>query len=106
MSTMLTIEPGLIEQLEVRVRDYHRGFIPTGEAKMYEQARVDLKESYIWGVDLPADDPDILAGNRMVGANRWPGFMPEMRPVLNAPRRCARVRRPHAACPGGGAGCP
>jgi isopenicillin N synthase-like dioxygenase len=54
---------------------------------------VDLKESYIWGVDVPADDPDILAGNRMMGANRWPGFMPEMRPVLNAylaaTHRCA-----------------
>lgn len=59
------------QKLEVRVRDCHRGFIPTGEARMYEQARVDLKESYIWGLEGGA------------APNRWPGFQPEMRSVLN-----------------------
>ncbi len=58
------------QKLEVRVRDYHRGFIPTGEAKMYEQARVDLKESFIWGLER-APEP-----------NRWPASQPAMRAVL------------------------
>lgn len=74
----------LADKLSLEPVGAHRGYLKIGEAKMYEKAKFDLKESYIWGVDLPADDPDILAGNRMVGANRWPGFMPEMRPVLNA----------------------
>jgi isopenicillin N synthase-like dioxygenase len=51
---------------------------------MYAGAKVDLKESFVWGLDVPADDPDYAAGNRMHGPNRWPSFLPEMRPTLNA----------------------
>ncbi len=58
------------QKLAIRVRDYHRGFIPTGEAKMYEQARVDLKESFIWGLEGSATP------------NRWPQFQPALRPPL------------------------
>lgn len=58
------------QKLSVKVRDYHRGFIPTGEAKMYDQARVDLKESFIWGLESAATP------------NRWPASQPAMRPVL------------------------
>jgi len=47
------------EKLEVRVSPEHRGFIPVGEAKMYRGAKVDLKESFIWGLER-------------VAANRWP----------------------------------
>jgi isopenicillin N synthase-like dioxygenase len=65
-------------------RDRHRGFLGAGQAKMYEHARIDLKESFIWGLDVGTDDPDYLAGNRMIGPNRWPAFPPGMRPTLNA----------------------
>lgn len=65
-------------------QDRHRGFLGVGQAKMYEHARVDLKESFVWGLDVGADDPDYRAGNRMIGPNRWPAFLPEMRPTLNA----------------------
>lgn len=81
-------------KLELIPEDRHRGFLPVGQAKMYDKARVDLKESFIWGRDIGADDPDYLAGNRMVGPNHWPDFLPELRPVLNAyfeaTHRCAR----------------
>ena len=60
----------------------HRGFLRIGEAKMYENALSDLKESYVWGLDIAADDPDYLAGN-ILAPNAWPGFLPHMRPVLN-----------------------
>lgn len=80
-------------KLELIPLDRHRGFLPVGQAKMYDKARVDLKESFIWGRDTSADDPDYLAGNRMIGPNRWPTFLPELRPVLNAyfdaTHRCA-----------------
>jgi len=40
-------------------------------------------------------DPDYLAGNRMIGPNRWPQYLPEMRPLLNtylaAAHDCART---------------
>jgi isopenicillin N synthase-like dioxygenase len=81
----------LERKLEVEPADRHRGFLRVGQAKMYGRARPDLKESYIWGVDFAADDPDYLAGNRMIGPNRWPAFLPEMRPALNAYLDAAHV---------------
>jgi len=54
------------EKLGVRVSAQHRGFIPVGEAKMYKGARVELKESYIWGLER-------------VAPNRWPDFQPALR---------------------------
>jgi isopenicillin N synthase-like dioxygenase len=70
------------DKRKLAVNDYHHGFIEIGEAQMYEGANVDLKESFVWGLDVEADDPDTLAGNRLIGPNRWPGFMPELRPAL------------------------
>ena len=74
----------LERKLEVTPVDLHRGFLHVGQAKMHDRAKDDLKESFIWGLDVGADDPDYRAGNRMIGPNRWPAFLPEMRPVLNA----------------------
>lgn len=71
------------DKLAIEPVGRHRGYIKQGEAKMYDKARPDLKESFIWGLDVGEDDPDFLAGNRMIGPNRWPDFMPEMRPLLN-----------------------
>jgi isopenicillin N synthase-like dioxygenase len=73
----------LADKLSIEPVGRHRGYIKQGEAKMYDRARPDLKESFIWGLDVSEDDPDFLAGNRMIGPNRWPAFMPELRPVLN-----------------------
>lgn len=72
------------QKLEVVPKDRHRGFLGIGQAKMYSGAKVDLKESFVWGLDTPEDDPDYLAGNPMIGPNRWPSWMPELRPQLNA----------------------
>lgn len=72
------------QKLAIVPQDRHRGFLPVGQAKMYDHAQPDLKESFIWGLDVGADDPDYVAGNRMIGPNRWPEFLPELRPALNA----------------------
>jgi len=74
----------LASKLQVEPSDRHRGYLKIGEAKMHARAKADLKESFIWGIDLPEDDADYLAGNPMIGPNRWPIFMPELRPALNA----------------------
>ncbi len=58
----------------VAVNTGHRGFIQMGQAKMADGARPDLKESFIWGLDQPGPDG--------IPPNRWPDFLPEMRPVL------------------------
>lgn len=72
------------DKLTVEPQGRHRGYLKIGEAKMYQRAKADLKESFIWGIDVPEDDADYLAGNPMIGPNRWPAFMPELRPALNA----------------------
>jgi isopenicillin N synthase-like dioxygenase len=68
----------------VRIDARHRGFIAVGQARMYEQARIDLKESFIWGPELGSDDPDVAAGKPLMGPNQWPAALPELAPTLTA----------------------
>jgi isopenicillin N synthase-like dioxygenase len=63
--------------LEQKMRSYiglsrcHRGYVPTGEEGLSSD-KPDLKEAFDTALDLPADDPDFLAGNPMLGPNVWP----------------------------------
>jgi len=66
------------EKRRVEVDARHRGFLAVGQAKMYASAKIDLKESYLWGLELGADDPDVRAGKPLMGPNNWPGFLPEL----------------------------
>ena len=68
----------------VKIDARHRGFLGVGAAKMYEGAKVDLKESFIWGPELGLDDPDVAAGKRLMGPNQWPAAMPELGPACLA----------------------
>lgn len=69
-------------KLAVRVSAHHRGFIPIGEAKMYGGARPDLKESFIWGLDIAPDDTDFRAG-ALVAPNQWPAGRAGLREAFN-----------------------
>jgi isopenicillin N synthase-like dioxygenase len=63
--------------VEEKMRSYiglsrcHRGYVPVGEEGV-ETGSPDLKEAFDTALDLPADDPDYLAGNPMLGPNTWP----------------------------------
>jgi isopenicillin N synthase-like dioxygenase len=63
--------------VEEKMRSYigqsrcHRGYVPVGEEGV-ETGTPDLKEAFDTALDLPADDPDFLAGNPMLGPNTWP----------------------------------
>ena len=63
--------------VEEKMRSYiglsrcHRGYVPVGEEGV-ETGTPDLKEAFDTALDLPADDPDYLAGNPMLGPNAWP----------------------------------
>ncbi|MEV0466429.1 2-oxoglutarate and iron-dependent oxygenase domain-containing protein [Nocardia tengchongensis] len=65
--------------LEEKMRSYiglsscHRGYVPTGEEGT-DEVKPDLKEAFDTALDLPADDPDHLAGNPMLGPNTWPAL--------------------------------
>ena len=64
------------------VNQRHRGFNALGDATMYQAKRPDYKEFFSIGLELPEDDPDVLAGQALRGPNNWPDFMPELRPAL------------------------
>src|SRR5215204_6145851 len=57
---------------EVKINAIHRGFLRAGEAKMSDEAKPDLKESFVWGLDVTDEDPDYRDGRPLVGPNQWP----------------------------------
>ena len=61
---------------QVSVTGAHRGWLGGGKAKMQDDAKADLKESFIWGFqDAAGATPD---DHPLRGGNNWPGFMPAM----------------------------
>ena len=68
---------------KVAVSGGHRGWLRIGEARMEGSERFDLKESFIWGLDVPPEDPDVIAGDRLLAVNRWPATPSGMRDVFN-----------------------
>ena len=58
------------QKAEVTVSRKHRGWLAQGGAKMQDDARVDLKESFIWGYqDAAGYTPEDHA---LRGQNQWP----------------------------------
>ncbi len=62
----------------------HRGFNALGDALMYEARKPDYKEFFTMGLDLPEDDPDVLAGEKLRGPNNFPADMPAFRAAMEA----------------------
>jgi isopenicillin N synthase-like dioxygenase len=60
----------------------HRGYVPEGE-EVFAGKTSDLKEAFDLADDLPADDPDYVAGNPMLGPNQWPA-LPGFAETVNA----------------------
>jgi isopenicillin N synthase-like dioxygenase len=74
----------LAEKRRVEINRRHRGFLKVGEALMHGASRPDLKESFVFGLDLPEDDPDVQAGKALIGPNIWPPALPDMKTALDA----------------------
>lgn len=69
---------------EVAINKRHRGFNSLGDALMYEATKPDYKEFYTIGLELPEDDPDVLAGEPLRGPNNWPADRPGLRTAMTA----------------------
>ena len=50
----------------------HRGYVPFTEKGDYPDEVSRNYEAFDLGLDLPADDPDVLVGRRLLGPNVWP----------------------------------
>lgn len=50
----------------------HRGYVPFTEKGDYPDEVHRSYEAFDLGLDLPRNDPDFLAGNRVLGPNVWP----------------------------------
>ncbi|HWK46638.1 MAG TPA: 2-oxoglutarate and iron-dependent oxygenase domain-containing protein [Stellaceae bacterium] len=71
------------QKRKVAVNARHRGFNALGDALMYEASRPDQKEFFSIGLELPEDDPDVVAGEKLRGPNNWPADMPDFRMALS-----------------------
>lgn len=60
----------------VKVSASHRGWLGQGGAKMQDDAKADLKESFIWGYQEPGGS--VPQDHALRGPNLWPQFLPEM----------------------------
>jgi isopenicillin N synthase-like dioxygenase len=72
------------ERLKVKIDDrFRRGYMPQG-INQHPGYAPDLKESYELALDLPLDDPDVVAGLALHGPNRWPAAHPWLRAAAEA----------------------
>ena len=60
---------------EISVSSKHRGWLGYGGAKMKDDAKPDLKESFIWGFE---DKLQNIEDHPVRGPNQWPSFLPSL----------------------------
>jgi isopenicillin N synthase-like dioxygenase len=63
-------------QYDVAITKRHKGYVPVGGLSA-DPTTMDLQEGYEVGLELPADDPEHLAGIPLLGPNLWPSELPE-----------------------------
>jgi isopenicillin N synthase-like dioxygenase len=61
---------------------HNRGYQPLGARHYPGTGAPDLIEAFKMQAELPADDPDILASNRIHQSNRWPDGQIEFRTTI------------------------
>ena len=64
------------EKAKVVVSPQHRGWLRPGAAKMHDDAKVDLKESFIWGAQDA--EGNTVQDHPLKGPNQWPSCAPEL----------------------------
>jgi len=69
----------------IRISAQHsRGYQPLGARHYPDTSVPDLMEAFKYQRELPPDDPDILAGDRIQQPNKWPTDLPCWRETLLA----------------------
>ena len=60
----------LTKKQNLKINSSHHGFLCMGEAKMESAENIDLKESFVWGLDLPDNHPSVTSKNLFLGRNQ------------------------------------
>ena len=70
------------DKSSVIVSEKHRGWLGPNRSKMRDDAKADLKESFIWGSENKINA--VANGHYVCGNNKWPKFVPGMqKPALD-----------------------
>lgn len=67
----------------VKVDQHERGYLPfrstvVRESRYHDKAQIDFYEAFNFGTDYADDDPQVIAGTRLFGQNRWPHGAPDL----------------------------
>ena len=70
-------------KMAVKVDQHERGYVPfrstvVRESRYHDKAQVDYYEAFIYGTNYDVDDPNVVAGTRLFGRNRWPDGVPNL----------------------------
>ena len=70
------------KQVHITKVPHHRGYVGNFDVAPDTSKGGDIREAYKVAMDLPADDPDHLAGITLYGPNVWPQDMPEFQQIM------------------------
>ena len=77
----------LAQKQSIAINASHRGYMGLATSTIVTSSvarvtRPNLSESLMLMHELPADDPDLLAGKPLQGPNQWPHWLPGFRPAI------------------------
>ncbi len=75
------------EKSKVLISKHHRGWLKPGASKMEDDAKADLKESFLWGHQ--SADGHTTKDHPLRGPNQWPPHVPSMEQAAMAYFRAA-----------------
>ena len=61
-------------ELSIKRSPHNRGYVGVAGERLDTKASPDQKEAFNIGFDMPADDPEVLAGKPFRGVNLWPAI--------------------------------
>ncbi|WP_027348565.1 isopenicillin N synthase family dioxygenase [Halotalea alkalilenta] len=67
------------QQLSIKRSPHNRGYVAMADERLDPKAGFDRKEAFNLGLELDANDPDIVAGAPFRGLNFWPTALPGWR---------------------------
>lgn len=77
-----SLDPQYKDALDISLSPHNRGYARIGSESLDEKSGVmDLKEAFNIGLDLPEDDPRVVAGDAFRGVNAWPA-LPHFRETM------------------------